>query len=203
MRKKKKTPPDVLEKRNYRKDIRTIFRNCGFTKIPSVSDKEFTFEGKTGDLDDIFIYKNIVVLAEYTCSGTKHQKLSDHLYKKKIIFDIINKNKQEFIKFLENKFEEFKKSREQKYSHSQIHLIILYCSKNRLERRYKEHLPYVKFFDYPIMQYFLRISKIIKKSCRFEIFNFIGLNYNEIASILNVNPGYVSKEKALLKKKNG
>ena len=127
MRKKKKIPPDVLEIRNYRKDIRSIFRNCGFTKVPLVNDKEFTFKGKTGDLDDIFIYKNIFILAEYTCSGTKNQKLSDHLYKKKIIFDIINENKQEFIQFLENKFDKFKLSREQKYSPSQSHLIILYC----------------------------------------------------------------------------
>ena len=38
---------------------------------------------------------------------------------------------------------------------------------------------------------------------KIKLLSDLGLNYNDIASILNANPGYVSKEKALLKKKNG
>ena len=38
---------------------------------------------------------------------------------------------------------------------------------------------------------------------KIKLLSDLGLNYNDIASILNVNPGYVSKERALLKKKNG
>ncbi|MBI2105618.1 hypothetical protein HYT56_02140 [Candidatus Woesearchaeota archaeon] len=38
---------------------------------------------------------------------------------------------------------------------------------------------------------------------KIKLLSDLGLSYNEIASILNVKPGYVSKEKALLKKKNG
>ena len=38
---------------------------------------------------------------------------------------------------------------------------------------------------------------------KIKLLSDLGLNYNDIASILNVNPGYVSKEKALLKKKDG
>jgi len=38
---------------------------------------------------------------------------------------------------------------------------------------------------------------------KIKLLSDLGLNYNDIASILNANPGYISKEKALLKKKNG
>jgi len=38
---------------------------------------------------------------------------------------------------------------------------------------------------------------------KIKLLSDLGLSYNDIASILNVKPGYVSKEKALLKKKNG
>ena len=38
---------------------------------------------------------------------------------------------------------------------------------------------------------------------KIKLLSDLGLNYNDIASILNANPGYVSKEKALLKKKDG
>ncbi len=38
---------------------------------------------------------------------------------------------------------------------------------------------------------------------KIKLLSDLGLNYNDIASILNANPGYISKEKALLKKKDG
>jgi DGQHR domain-containing protein len=170
--------PEELEKRNHRKDIRSVFRNSGFTKVLSVSDKEFTFKGRTGDMDDVFVYENIIVLAEYTCASTK--KLSHHLLPKKTLFDHIIDNKKEFIEFFEENFETFKETRDHKYTPSQCELVILYCSKNKLENKHKKQLPYVKFFDYPILQYFLSISKIIKKSSRFELFNFFGLKYDNI-----------------------
>ncbi|CAD6492736.1 MAG: hypothetical protein LAKADJCE_00364 [Candidatus Argoarchaeum ethanivorans] len=174
----RKPTPEELEKINHRKDIRSVFRNSGFTKVLSVSDKEFTFKGRTGDIDDVFVYENIIVLAEYTCASTR--KLSGHILLKKILFDLIINNKNEFIEFFEKTFETFKKTRDKNYAPSQCELIILYCSKNKLENQHKGHLPHVKFFDYPILQYFLSISKIIKKSSRFELFNFLGLNYNNI-----------------------
>ena len=61
---RRKPIPEELEKRNHRMDIRSVFRNSGFTKVLSVSDKEFTFKGRTGDMDDVFVYENIIVLAE-------------------------------------------------------------------------------------------------------------------------------------------
>lgn len=178
-KRKKRLDPKELEKRNHRKDIRSVFRNSGFTKVLSVSGKgkEFTFKGRTGEIDDIFVYENIIVFAEYT-TRTTHR--SEHLLLKKILFDLINDNKNEFIEFFEKEFETFKETRDQNYTPSQCELVILYCPKNTLENKHKECLPYVKFFDYPVLQYFLSISKIIKKSSRFELFNFLGLKYDNI-----------------------
>lgn len=178
-KRKKRLDPKEVEKRNHRKDIRSVFRNSGFTKVLSVSGtgKGFTFKGRTGEIDDVFVYENIIVLAEYTTTTTH---LSDHLLTKKILFDLINDNKNEFIEFFEKNFATFKETRDQKYTPSQCELVILYCSKNTLGNKYKAFLPYTKFFDYPILQYFLSISKIIKKSSRFELFNFLGLKYNNI-----------------------
>lgn len=175
---RKKPTPEEREKRNHRKEIRLVFSNSGFTKVLSARDKQFTFKGRTGDIDDVFVYENIIVLAEYTCAITR--KLSHHILPKKILFDLINDNKNEFIGFFEENFEKFKETRDQKYTPSQCELVILYCPKNQLEYTHKAHLPYVKFFDYPVLQYFLSISKIIKKSSRFELFNFFGLKYNNI-----------------------
>ena len=38
---------------------------------------------------------------------------------------------------------------------------------------------------------------------KIKLLSDLGLTYKEIASILNITPNYVTKEKAFLKKKNG
>ena len=81
---RRKPTPEKLEKGNHRKDIRSVFRNSGFTKVLSVSDKEFTFKGRTGDIDDVFVYENIIVLAEYTCASTK-KALRSHITEENFI----------------------------------------------------------------------------------------------------------------------
>lgn len=177
---RKKVDPKTLEKRNHRKQIRATFNNIGFEKVISVSDKEFEFKNRKGDFDDFFVFENIIVLVEYTTTQTKN--ISKHLLPKKVLFDHISNNKKEFIEFLENKFPTFKSSRNQKYPISKCQLIILYCSKYKIENEHKKQLPYVKFFDYPILQYFLSISKIIKKSTRFELFDFFKLDYDQIGN---------------------
>lgn len=177
-RKRKKISEKDLEKRKLRKEVREIFRNTGFAKVKSVSDKEFEFKEGKGDFDDVFIYENIIVLLEYTCTDAKY--VGDHLKGKKILFDLVLENKREFIEFLEKNFEEFKKSRDQRYPISQCELNIVYCSQNMPDKEHKKQFPKVKFLDYPILQYFLSVSKVIKKSARFETFDFLGLKYENI-----------------------
>ena len=175
---RKTVPPEIKEQQNQKKSIRKIFRNVGFTRVNSVSDKEFTFQGRTGDIDDIFVYKNIIVLAEYTT--TSSSKISTHLFKKKVLFDLINKNKEEFIEFLKDKFPSFNETLDNKYSPSQCELRILYCSKNNVLREHKNQIPYVFFFDYPIVKYFSSISNIIKDSSRYEMFSYLRVDYDRI-----------------------
>ena len=87
--KRKKATPEEVERRTHRAQVRATFRNAGFEKVLSVSDKEFEFKERKGDFDDIFIYENIIVLAEYTCA--KSGNLSRHILPKKILFDKVDR----------------------------------------------------------------------------------------------------------------
>ncbi len=169
------------ERRNHKKDIRAIFHNSGFTRVPGVGTKrsQFEYEGKRSQIDDLWVYENLIVIVEDTCLSSH---ISDHLFNKKIIYDLINQDHAKFIQFLENNFDTFKQYRDQRYTHSQCRLVIVYSSKYDIERVHKEQVPYVKFLDYPILQYFLSISKSIKKSSRFELFKFLGFDYFEIGN---------------------
>lgn len=103
-KKKKKKKLSAVEKaqdrikRTHFREVRSIFSTCGFKRIPSASDKEFTFEGTTSDLDDVFIYENIIVLSECT---TTQNDISGHLKKKKVLYDKIIKDSPAFLNFLE------------------------------------------------------------------------------------------------------
>ncbi|MEO0899011.1 MAG: DGQHR domain-containing protein [Bacteroidota bacterium] len=174
---RKKLDPKVIEGRAYRKDIREIFRNVGFEKVNGVSDQEIHFRDRTGDFDDIFIYENIIVMAEYTVSASK---IGDHLNKKKILFDKVLENPDEFIEYLETKFETFKNQRNSKYSSKQCYLVIIYCSKNDVERKHKILQPNLIFLDYPNLKYFLSLTRSIYLSSKYEIFDFLKIEHKYI-----------------------
>ena len=176
-KKRKKATPQELEQRNHRSDIRAVFRNAGFEKVIGVSDKEFTFNGATSDFDDVFIFENILVFTEYTT--TQSSGISGHLKPKKIVYDIILKNKSDFVEFYEKTFPRFKEQRND-FNHDQCEVIILYCSKNSVNSKYKTLIPNVFYFDYPVVKYFKSVSDAVKKSSRFELFSFLGLTNDKI-----------------------
>lgn len=178
---KKRKPPlsaEEIEKRAHWNEIRSIFRASGFARVSGITDKEFVFKGRTGELDDIFVYENVIVLLEYTIA--KSSNASGHLTKKKVIFDRIGGNKVEFIEFLEGTFEKFKAARGSFFTPEQCQVVIVYASKNSLEGEHKGLQPDVLFLDYPIVKYFGSIVAAVKRSARFELFAFLRLREDQI-----------------------
>lgn len=71
------------EQRDQMKEIRDIMFRIGFTRLSGIDGKEFVYDGRTSELDDIFICENVILLTEYTIGDP-------HILKKKIIYDKIN-----------------------------------------------------------------------------------------------------------------
>ncbi len=193
-KKRRKPTPKELLQRNHRQEIRSVFKNAGFTKVLSVSDKEFTFKDVTtdkevtSDFDDVFVFENIIVFAEYTI--TRSNLISSHLKPKKIVYDAILDNKVAFLEFYEKQFPSFKETRDDFYDFEQCTIIILYCSRYGFNPKHKKVVPRIFYFDYPILKYFNSVSKAIKKSSRFELYNFFELSNSDIGreSIRTANP---------------
>lgn len=179
-RKKKVLSPHEIEKRNHTNEIRNIFKKSGFDRVIGVSDKEFSFKDRKGDFDDFYIFENIIVLAEYTVSLSKN--ISDHLLKKKIIFDKVLENQEDFILFLDETFPSFKEKRGEIHHPSSYKIIITYCSKNVVSIDHKNLVTGIIYFDYPIVKYFKSITNTIKLSSKFELFEFFKLKYEDISS---------------------
>ena len=150
-KKKKKKKLSAAEKeqdkvkRTHFREVRSIFSTCGFKRIPSASDKEFKFDGTTSDLDDVFIYENIIVLSECT---TAQNDISGHLKKKKVLYDKILKDPPAFLNFLSETFPDFAAAKNAKYQPHHLKVIILYCSRYPVKSELKDEVPGVRYLDY-------------------------------------------------------
>lgn len=175
--KPKKTAEEKMQDAHI-KLVRDAFFGAGFDYVPKAANKNFTFEGSTTDFDDVFHYENLVVLCEYTVS--RNADISGHLKKKKIPYDKILDNIPGFIEFFRQNFPAFDAALSTKYSVHQLRLVIIYCSLNSVKQDYKEEVPRLKYYDYNVAHYFSIIGKTLKKSSRFELFDFLGLKSNDV-----------------------
>jgi len=194
-KKKKKEKQSAAEKeqdrirRTHFREVRSIFSICGFKRIPSASDKEFTFDGTTSDLDDVFIYENIIVLSECTVA---QNDISGHLKKKKVLYDKITKDPPAFLSFLCGAFPDFAAAKGVKYQPHHLKVIILYCSRYPVKGELKDEVPGVRYLDYNIVRYFKSISDRVKHSARYELFNYLGLSHKDIGAS-TISPAAIPK----------
>ncbi len=190
---KKKLSPQERVTRNeqtqQRKEISAIFKNIGFSRLPYIDGKEIVFDSRTTEMDDIFIYENIILITEYTIGNP-----STHLLKKNYFYDKVNQDKSAFIDFLllEPKLSSFKdyydKNIKEKYSKNQLRIKILYCSKQTISDEHKKLVKDVVYFDYHIVKYFQSLTKVIKKSSKHEFFDFLKIPMEEVGENIENSP---------------
>ena len=141
--KKKLTNEQILEVKKkrveakYRADVKSIFTNAGFESF-NVNGKEFEFKGRTGELDNLFLKENVVIV----CEDTQATNPGHHLLKKKILFDLIEAHKQEFIEFLITTFPDFEALHLK--SNFQLHHYIVkitYFSRYQIEEEHSNQCP--------------------------------------------------------------
>ncbi|WP_312062950.1 hypothetical protein [Brevundimonas sp.] len=161
--------------RRHRKEIRDTFAAAGFKRADQASDKEFKFLDVTTDFDDVFILENVVVLAEYTI--TKESEISAHAKGKYAIYERINNNKDEFVKFARTAPLNIGSELSEKYSDSQVVVVILYCALNTVKAELKQQITYATFMDYSVVRYFQLLTRTVKQSARSELLAFLRVDF--------------------------
>lgn len=180
-RKKKLSPEEIASRkaqRDQKKEIRDLMKRIGFTRLAEIDGKEFVFDGRTSELDDLFVCENLIILTEYTIG-------EPHLLKKSILYNKINNNTGAFIRFLlknniyDSFSDEFNNRISLKYTINQLKLKILYCSKKSISQEHKNSVKDVVYFDYHIVKYFKSLTNVIKLSARYEFLEFLGINESD------------------------
>jgi DGQHR domain-containing protein len=177
-RRAKRRPPDpqVLEQRAQRKSIRDLFRRSGFDRI-DIENVHFTFEGRTGELDDIYVYENLIVATEYTTASD----CSGHLFGKKTLFDNINGKPSQWIQEFSGLCPDLQAHiGKHPFSNTQYQVRILYVAKNLPSTEATTACRNVLVLGPREIRYFLALTKTIEQSARFELFKFLRIEPTKI-----------------------
>lgn len=173
-----------IEKANHIKMIRNILSNIGFERVSGVAGVDFVYKDRPSELDDVFIHENVILLLEYTTE----QNPTDHLLKKSIIYNRINENHSQFIRYLIDDFPKdsfsnyYNQKIKTKYPNiDQLQLRILYCSRYEISNVTRKTINDVFFLDYKIALYFQSLTKAIKRSSIYEFLDFLQIAYIDYA----------------------
>ncbi|MFH0815430.1 MAG: hypothetical protein V1934_01240 [Methanobacteriota archaeon] len=177
-RKKREDKKRIKEERQFKVDINTIFTNSSFNQIPT-RNVQFKVLGRDCEIDNIFLYENILVIAE-DVARPDQRDIKEHLLNKANLFAFIIGHQQDFINAIVDKFPRFKEINNDKYSYDDMKLIFLYCSFYNIDEKYKERNENIIFMERPRIQYFVSLAKIIQKSTKYELLKFLNIELCDI-----------------------
>ncbi|MGA0569479.1 DGQHR domain-containing protein [Variovorax sp. VNK109] len=182
---KKKIDPQKLIQRRHRLTNRAIFKRLGFTWIKS-DGLTFKFQERTGEIDDILIYENIIVITEYTTGKGD----SGHLTKKSILYEKILNSKEDWISEYQTLNESFGEIiKRQSYELVDYQLFIVYASQQGVGEEISNAFQHYRFFDGTISRYFDALSKTIHQSARHEFFNYLGVDLEKVGQRVLTSSG--------------
>jgi DGQHR domain-containing protein len=180
-RKKQKPTEKQLEQRKkiaFKRKIRNIFTGSGFAYV-STNDHHMQIGLRMVEVDSLFIYENVIILCEDTCTEAKDWK--DHVRTKNEAFGEIKKNLSSFINKLSDLLPD-RKDVLNKYSVDRLQVFCLYIAQKELSLTTEEYSLYsnMKFVNPQTLNYFQWMTQCIKLSARFELFRYLGLKSNQI-----------------------
>lgn len=163
------------EQRVHTKAHRVLFEKLGFAHLQT-DGVQINFKGRTGELDDIFISQNLVLIVEYTIGRPD----SSHLAKKKILYDLILSNLEEFLGYAESVYPKLKGTLDPLYPRRVVKARILYASKQDPSAELIAACPNINFIHGATFKYFQALVGAIEKSARIEFLKFLGFQYDEV-----------------------
>lgn len=160
--------------------VRAIFTKSGFQRIAGVDGKHFVFDGVKSEFDDAFKFENIIILVEHTLS--KAENVGPHLKAKAHLYERIRKDPSGFLKVLSPLVPGMAGALKDGYIDDQRIVRVLYSSKAEVRSEHQQLCSEVSFLAQAGLRYFHKLASTIKKSARFELFDFLGIPPEEIGS---------------------
>jgi DGQHR domain-containing protein len=175
-RPRRQVDPRKAEQRRQRLSTRAVFQRIGFDWIRA-DGIQFTFDGRNGEIDDILVWGNVLVIAEYTTGRPD----TSHLAKKSILYEKILKRSADWIAEycqVNPAFSEAVQASD--YQADQFQVFVCYASLHGADQQLEDAFPHYRFLDGTRLRYFDALSKTIHHSARHEFFNYLGVDLRRL-----------------------
>jgi DGQHR domain-containing protein len=181
-RKRKPVDPAVLEKRRFARRIRAVFTNMGFEYFKT-DLKEAKFGVKTGELDAVFVFENLILIVEDTTAA----KPFDHAKNKKLLADQILANKPQFLAWLKGEFPGNEALAA--YSANRFRVFFLYASLHDMDLSDDDValLKPMLIVTSKALNYFYKLASNIRRSSRTELYRYLDLKSADIGQVTSSN----------------
>lgn len=155
-----------------------MFQNMGFTHIPT-EGKEAKFGVKTGELDSVFLYENVLLVVEDTTSKAPF----DHAKNKRLLAEQILGSKAEFLTWLRDSFPDHKDALSA-FQANRFRIFYLYCSKTEMDLDEDDLalLAPMRIVTTRALSYFDRLAKTIRRSAKTDLWRFLELRSSDIGA---------------------
>lgn len=175
---KKIVSPQEKEQRRQKACIRALFARMGFDRVKS-DGIEFVFKGRTGEVDDVFVIDNIVIVAEYTVGAPS----TTHISKKSILFKNIEDSPAEWVAYARSIYPDLDLlCKSSDYLPEDYKIRICYFSTRPVSEEMGAAYPSIYFLNGTTFRYFDALSKTIHRSARHEFYKYLGLKFKEIGA---------------------
>ncbi|WP_186202271.1 hypothetical protein [Burkholderia gladioli] len=155
-----------------------IFPQAGFQSIES-DGIHFKIDDRTGEIDYIFAFENVIVLCEET-EATNN--ISSHFSKKKLFHEIITQNKEEFFNTYRKKnsnFNNYINNKNLEFQDLEIRQIYFSAGAECDSSLFSHSAP-LQIMRRADANYFRSLSKVIGKSSKYEILKYIKVLLSQI-----------------------
>ena len=192
-KKQKLTKEQIAENKKrsaFSKQIEEIFVFSGFKKIP-VNGKQFQLGNRQNELDNCFVYENIIIICEDTIRELKNKEKAEskgeaynrnHELEKHETADIIKTNKKDFIDILKSFTSSCSELNTYQFSDFKIYYLYFEYGKTSYDDETINRYNNLIFIDTPTLNYFNAMAKSIKASFKYELFRFLKLSKSEIGA---------------------
>jgi DGQHR domain-containing protein len=180
-RKKRNLDPVAQQRKKQILSTRAVFKRVGFKWIKADS-VQFQFDGRTGEIDDIMLLDNILLIAEYT-SGKPDNA---HLAKKSILFEKILKQSAEWVVEYQQSNAVFAQViQDSGYQPEEFQIFVVYASLHGADQEIEHHFKHYRFLDGTRLRYFDALGKTIFESAKHEFFNYLGVDLRRLGRRVN------------------
>lgn len=154
--------------------MRTGFESLGSREM------DISYSGSKTDIDQIFIFNNVIVVIEETCSADS-DKIRDHLNKKILFLQNISKDVVGFVRALGGVYPDLAARIKNGLEPSAVILRYVYCTRYAFDKEDRSEYRDITFLRHEYLKHFLALTRAIGKSARFEVYKFLRLRLIDIS----------------------